>query len=322
MNSTLPRIVVLDGYTLNPGDLSWEGLEALGDCTIYERTSPELVLERAADAPILLTNKVVLSSETLSSLPALKYVGVLATGTNVVDLKAAAELGVVVTNVPGYGPASVAQTVFAHILNLTQRVAEHAAAVRENRWSACPDFSFWDFPLIELEGRTMGIVGLGAIGRVAAKLAHAFGMKVIATVRTRRDMPDYVEAVDLDTLFQQSDVVSLHCPLTDETKGMVNRTRLQQMKSSAFLINTARGPLVDEAALAEALNGGMIAGAGLDVFCVEPPPVGNPLFTAKNCYITPHLAWATREARSRLLNCVVSNVAAFLNGSPTNVVTA
>ena len=320
MNAALPSIVVLDGYTLNPGDLDWGGLEALGHCAVYERTSPRSLLERAANASIAITNKVVLCEDTLRSLSALKYVGIAATGTNVIDLEVAKKLGIVVTNVPNYGAASVAQTVMAHLLNLTQHVAEHAAAVRANRWTESPDFCFWDFPLVELAGRKIGIVGLGDIGLETAKLAHAFGMQVLATVQTPRDLPEFVSLVDLDTLFQQSDVVSLHCPLTEETLEMVNQQRLQQMKPSALLINTARGPLVDEQALADALNAGEIAGAGLDVLTVEPPTAGNPLFTAKNCYITPHLAWATKESRSRLMDILVNNVAAFLAGSPVNVV--
>ena len=317
------KIVVLDGHTLNPGDLSWAPLAALGECEVHERSSPDDVLARAAAAGIALTNKVVLSREALAGLPALRYVGVTATGYNIVDVAAARERDVVVTNVPTYGTRSVAQMVFAHLLNLTQRVGHHAETVREGRWSRSPDFCYWDHPLIELEGLTMGVVGLGRIGRAVAELARAFSMDVCAydvSPDASASAPAGVAFVELDELFARSDVVSLHCPLTDRTDGMVNRRRLALMKPTAFLINTARGPLVDPHALAAALEAGQIAGAGLDVLAVEPPSADDPLPRAKNCFVTPHIAWATRSARRRLKDTAVENVAAFLAGRPQNVV--
>ena len=315
------RIVVLDGHTLNPGDLSWGGLEALGQCEIFDRTPPEEVLARAQGAEIVLTNKMVLSDETIAELPELKYIGVLATGHNIVDVKAARRRNIPVTNVPTYGTRSVAQMVFAHVLNFTQHVAHHARTVAGGRWGACEDFCYWDYPMIELAGWTMGIVGLGRIGRATAQLALAFGMEVLASDSTLPAVvDDGVEMVDFEQLLRQSDVVSLHCPLTPETAQLVNRDRLAMMKQSAILINTSRGPLIDEAALAEALNSDRLAGAGLDVLAVEPPNADNPLLSAKNCFVTPHIAWATRAARSRLLQTVVENIQAFLDGSPQNVV--
>ena len=315
-----PKIVVLDGYALNPGDLSWDSLRGLGDVTIHERTLPEQVIERSANADVVLTNKSPLPVDVIQSLPNLKYIGVLATGFNVVDVSAARAQNIPVSNVPIYGTKSVAQAVFAHLLNLTQRTSEHAQAVRDGRWHSADDWCFWDFPLCELDGATMGIVGLGRIGRATAKLADAFGMKVLATSGTRRDAPEYIEYTDLDTVFRSSDVISLHCPLTEETAELVNRERLATMKPTAFLINTGRGPLIDEVALAEALNNDRLAGAGLDVVCVEPPVEPNPLFSAKNCYVTPHIAWATKASRSRLMDTAVENVTAFLQAQPQNVV--
>ena len=317
------RIVVLDGHTLNPGDLSWAELESLGDCAIHERSSPEQVVTRAAAAEIVLINKVELPETTLAELPRLRYVGVTATGYNVVDTAAARRRGIAVTNVPTYGTPSVAQMVFAHVLNLTQRVAHHAETVRRGRWCECEDFSYWDYPLIELDGLTMGIVGFGRIGQAVAKLALAFGMNVLACdVRSEAaaSAPAGVEFTDLDDLFARGDVVSLHCPLTDRTRHLVDARRLAMMKPGAILINTARGPLVDADALAEALDAGRIAGAGLDVLAVEPPRPDNPLPAAKNCFVTPHIAWATRSARQRLMAAVVANVRAFLEGRPVNVV--
>jgi glycerate dehydrogenase len=315
------RLVVLDGYTLNPGDLDWTGLQALGDCEIHDRTPPSQVFSRAQGAPIVLTNKTVLSRETLSRLPELKYIGVLATGYNVVDVAAARERGIPVTNIPTYGTASVAQMVFAHLLNLTQRVSDHAQSVRAGDWGRCADFCYWNSSLVELAGLTMGIVGFGRIGREAGKIARALGMTVIFHDVFAQAIPvEEGTAVDLDTLFRESDVVSLHCPLTEENRGLVNAARLHRIKPTALLINTSRGPLVDEPALADALNAGRIAGAGLDVLCVEPPSADNPLLTAKNCFITPHIAWATRSARARLLETAVANVRAFLAGRPQNVV--
>ena len=315
------QIVVLDGYTLNPGDLTWDGLEALGACEVHDRTPAGRIVERAQGAGIVLTNKTPLSRDTIEQLPALKYIGVLATGYNIVDIAAAREKGVCVANVPSYGTASVAQMVFAHLLHLTQHVAEHAESVRDGQWSRSEDFCYSLFPLVELSGLTMGIVGLGRIGCETARLALAFGMRVIYhDIATDAPADLEVEAVDLDTLFRESDVVSLHCPLTEANAGMVNRERLELMKPTAFLINTSRGLLVDEAALADALNAGRIAGAGLDVLSEEPPTRENPLLLARDCCITPHIAWATRSARQRLMAIAVDNVRAFLVGKPQNVV--
>lgn len=318
MNNS-PQIVVLDGYTANPGDLSWDALEALGQVQVFDRSVAEEVVPRAAHADIILTNKAALPRQAIDKLPRLKYIGVTATGYNDVDLVAARERNIPVTNVPVYGTASVAQMVLAHLLNLTQRVADHAQAVRDGRWASATDWCFWDYPLQELEGATMGIIGLGRIGQATARLADAFGMRVIGTSRSQNG-PDYIQRTDLETLFRTSDVVSLHCPLTADTQGIVNRERLAMMKSTAFLINTSRGPLVDEAALVAALNEDRLAGAGLDVVCVEPPTGDHPLFRAKNCYVTPHIAWATRAARARLIGTSIENVAAFLRGQVQNVV--
>ena len=314
------QIVVLDGFTLNPGDLSWAELKALGRCEIHDRTPPAQLLPRAAEAEILLTNKTLLAGADLPKLPRLKYIGVLATGTNVVDLAAARARGIPVTNVPTYGTKSVAQMTFALLLELAHHVGHHAQTVRKGRWTHNPDFCYWDFPLIELEGLTLGIVGFGRIGRAVADLAAAFGLKVLACDPTAGVAPPFVRLVELDTLFRQSDFVSLHCPLTPQTANLVNARRLALMKPTALLLNTSRGPLVDELALAEALNSGRIAGAALDVLSVEPPPVDNPLLTAENCVITPHLAWATRAARARLMQIAVENIRAFLQGKPQNVV--
>ena len=315
------KIVVVDGFTLNPGDLSWGGLQEVGECTIYDRSAPDEIVDRADGAEIIITNKVVLSADTIGRLAGLKYIGVTATGYNIVDVDAARRRGVTVTNVPTYGTDSVAQMVFAHLLNLTQNVAHHARTVSDGRWCSSEDFCYWDTSLIELAGKTMGIIGFGRIGRATAKLALAFGMKVIAyDVTLLPDMPEGCEMVALEGLFRRADVVSLHCPLTPQTGNIVNERNLALMKNTAFLINTSRGPLVDERALAESLNSGKLAGAGLDVLAVETPDEHNPLLTARNCYVTPHIAWATRAARERLLNVAVENVAAFVAGKPQNVV--
>lgn len=314
------NIVVVDGYTMNPGDLDWSPLRALGENQIYERTAPSEVIERCRDAEMVITNKVVFDREIIARLPRLQYLGVSATGVNIIDLEAARERGITVTNVPGYSTASVAQAVFAHLLNLTLQTARHAQAVRDGVWSNSPDFCFWQTPLIELAGLTMGIVGFGKIGRAAANIAHAFGMRVLFTTTGSVDAPAFARQVELKELLQSSDVVTLHCPLTPQTHHLINRETLALMKPGAFLINTGRGPLVDELALAEALNSGVIAGAGLDVLSVEPPSPDNPLVNAHNCCITPHIAWATRAARQRLLNVVVENIAAFIQGTPINVV--
>lgn len=313
------KIVVLDGYALNPGDLNWDALEALGELTVYDRSSPEKVQERAKDCDVLITNKAIVSAETIGATDSLKYIGVLATGVNIVDVDAAAERDIPVCNVVGYGPDSVAQMVFAHILNFTHRLADQARDAMAGGWSLNPDFCYWNFPLIELKDQTIGIVGLGQIGSATARIAQGFGMRVIATTRdTSRPSPDGVTWVTLDELFAESDYISLHCPLTDETENMINTDRLEQMKDSAILINTGRGQLVDESALALALNSGQIAGAGLDVLSSEPPSQDNPLFLAKNCFITPHIAWATKAARSRLMEMAVENLRSFQNGKVIN----
>jgi len=314
------KIVVLDGWTLNPGDLSWDALKALGDCDIHDRTPPGEVTNRLAGAEIALTNKTVIALHQLECLPALKYIGVLATGTNVVDLAAARRLGITVTNVPAYSTPSVAQTTFALLLELAQHVGHHERTVREGQWTRSPDFCYWERPLLELSGLTMGIVGFGRIGSAVAAIADALGMKVLACGRNPKTYPTFVTSADLETVFRQSDVLSLHCPLTEETRNLVNTKRLSWMKPTAFLINTSRGPLVDESALAEALNGRRISGAGLDVLSVEPPPADNPLLQARNCLITPHQAWATGAARLRLMTIAVENLRAFLAGTPRNVV--
>ena len=315
------NIVVLDGFTLNPGDLSWDSLNQLGTAGIHDRTPPELIVERSRQAEIVLTNKTPLTRETLGALPRLKYIGVLATGFNVVDIAAAKERGVPVTNVPGYGTHSVAQFAFALLLELAHHVGHHAQTVGEGRWSRHPDFCYWDFPLVELHGLTFGVIGFGQIGRATAKLAQAFGMRILVHSRTRpADLPAEYEFVELDRLLTESDVVSLHCPLTPENKQFINAARLARMKPTAFLLNTSRGPLLDEQAVADALNRGALGGAGLDVLSVEPPPANNPLLKAKNCLITPHIAWATRAARARLMDLAVDNIRAFLAGTPRNVV--
>ncbi|MEY2428454.1 MAG: glycerate dehydrogenase [Verrucomicrobiota bacterium] len=314
------KIVVLDGHTLNPGDLSWDEFRKLGPCDVHERSAPEQIVSRASDAEVVLTNKAQLTRDHIQNLPRLKYIGVLATGTDCVDLAAARERNVVVTNVPAYGTKSVAQTTIALLLELTQRAGHHSRTVRDGKWSQNPDWCYWDRPLIELDGLTIGIVGFGRIGRAVSELAAAFGMSVLAYAPTPKSAPGVVRFVDLETLFRTSDFVSLHCPLTAETKNLVNAQRLSWMKPAAFLLNTSRGKLIDEAALADALNEGRIAGAGLDVLSVEPPPIQNPLLKAKNCIITPHLAWATRAARLRLMNIAVENTRAFLQGRPRNVV--
>lgn len=315
------NIVVLDGFALNPGDLSWAKLEELGRCVVYDRTSESRILSRAAGAEIVLTNKTPLRDEHLRQLPALRYIGVLATGYNVVDVEAARARGVTVTNVPAYSTRSVAQLTFALLLELTLHVGHHAQTVREGKWTASPDFCYWDFPLIELDQLTMGIIGFGRIGRAVAELARAFGMKVLVHSRTKPDpLPAGVDFADLEPLFRKSDVITLHCPLTPATERLVNAERLGWMKPGAFLLNTSRGPLVDEQALADALNSGAIAGAGLDVLSKEPPSASNPLLSARNCLITPHFAWATRAARERLMAIAVANVRAFVAGRPQNVV--
>lgn len=314
-------IVILDAFTANPGDLAWDSLAALAPLTTHDRTPPAEIAARADGATILLSNKTPISAETIAAVPQLRYIGVLATGYNIVDTAAARARGIPVCNVPAYSTPSVAQVVFALLLELTHRTGHHSDAVRAGRWSACADFAFWDFPLIELAGRTFGIVGYGQIGKAVAGIALALGMKVIATKSDERTGQDGdVELVSNERLFREADVISLHCPLTPKTNGLINAARLASMKPTAFLINTGRGPLIVESDLADALNDGRLAGAGLDVLSAEPPPATNPLLTAKNAIITPHFAWASREARARLIEIATGNVRAFLAGSPRNVV--
>ena len=313
------KIVALDGYAANPGDLSWDELKTLGDCIIYERTTPEQVLERAEDAEILLTNKVIITAEHMDALPQLKYIGVLATGYNIVDVAAAKERGIIVTNIPAYSTPSVAQMVFAHLLNIAQQVKHHSDDVRSGRWSASKDFCFWDTPLLELRGMKIGIVGLGHTGYTTARIAIGFGMEVYAyTSKSSFQLPPEIKKMELDQLFAECDIVSLHCPLTEDTRELVNARRLKLMKPSAILINTGRGPLVNEQDLADALNNGQIFAAGLDVLSQEPPCPDNPLLTARNCYITPHIAWASTAARTRLMNILLDNVKGYLNGKVIN----
>jgi glycerate dehydrogenase len=314
------KIVVLDGYTLNPGDLSWGELESLGTCEIFDRTPKDMIVARAHSAEIVMTNKTVLDAATLAQLPELRFIGVLATGYNVVDLAAAKRQGIIVSNIPAYGTPAVAQMVFAHILNLTHLVGEHAATVRAGDWSRCEDFCYWRGSLIELQGRTLGIIGLGRIGGQVARVAKAFDMEVITYSQPPPAAGSGIESVGIAELFKRSDIISLHCPLTPETEKIVNVEHLAMMKPTALLVNTSRGPLIDEPALAAALNSGGLAGAGLDVLSVEPPAAGNPLLTAKNCYVTPHIAWATRDARARLLGVAVDNVLNFQANKPQNVV--
>ena len=315
------NIVILDGYSANPGDLSWKELEELGTLTVYDRTKSDETVARAADAEIVLTNKVILNSEVIAQLPRLKYIGVLATGYNVVDIKAAHERGIIVTNVPAYSTESVAQMVFAHLLTVTNRTEHYAIQNRDGRWSSNPDFCYWDFPHMELADKTFGVVGLGNIGLRVAQIARAFGMKVKAvTSKVQSTLPVGIEKVSLEELLATADVLSLHCPLTDSTRHMINAATLQQMKPSAILINTGRGPLVDDQAVADALAKGAIAAYCADVVTEEPPRPDNPLLQQPNAFITPHIAWASMEARVRLLKVAIDNVRSFLNGQPQNVI--
>lgn len=317
------KIVILDSYAANPGDILWDEWTSLGQLTCYDRTMPEDVIKRAQGAEIILTNKVIISREIMQQLcPTLRYIGVLATGYNVVDIDAAKKLGVVVTNIPAYSTMSVAQMVMAHLLNITHHVAQHAAAVNQGRWQYSLDFCFWDSPLIELNQLTLGIVGLGNTGTATALMAQSMGMQVMAfTSKPTNKLPAGIcKAETLEELFSAADVVSLHCPLTPGTHHLVNAERLSLMKPSAILINTGRGPLVDEAALASALNNRKIYAAGIDVLEQEPPRNGSPLIGARNCYITPHIAWATLAARQRLMHIAAQNIQKFIEGTPQNVV--
>lgn len=313
------KIVILDGYAANPGDLSWDGLKALGECTIYDRTAPEDVLERAKGAEAILTNKVAITADHMAALPDLKYIGVLATGYNIIDIAAAKERGIVVTNIPAYSTPSVAQMVFAHILNITNRVQHYTDEIREGKWTNSDDFCFWDTPLIELLGKKIGLIGLGQTGYNTARLAIGFGMKVWAyTSKSRLQLPPEIRKAELNQLFRECDIVSLHCPLTEATRNLVNAERLAMMKPTAIVINTARGPLINEQDLADALNSGKIYAAGVDVLSTEPPRADNPLLKARNCFITPHIAWATSAARERLQTILLENMKAYLDGKPVN----
>lgn len=319
------KIVVLDGYTLNPGDLSWDCIRQFGEVTIYDRTSPCEVLDRCQGAEIVLTNKVVLNAPIIEALsPTLRYIGVLATGYNVVDLSKAKEKGVLVSNIPAYSTDSVAQMVFSHILNITNRVAHYARQIREEqKWTLCPDFSYSDTHLVELHGLSLGIVGLGRIGSAVARVADAFGMKVLSyTSKNQEELPTYIQKVTLDELFSQSDILSLHCPLSDNTFHLVSPSRLKLMKPTAILINTGRGPLIDEAAVAEALRENRLGAFAADVLSQEPPSQDNPLLTAPRVWLTPHIAWATFQARTRLMDICTENIRSFLAGKPLNIVNA
>ncbi len=313
------KIVILDGFTLNPGDLDWKGFEALGDVTVYDRTGDDQILERIGDASVVITNKTPMTRETLFSAPKLSYVGVLATGYNVVDTAAAKERGIVVTNIPTYGTDAVAQFTFALLLEVAHHVQRHSDSVMEGRWSAHPDFCYWDYPLMELLDKTMGIIGYGRIGQATARIARAFGMKVIA-YDLYHDPAHQDTYVTLDELLSTSDVISLHCPLFDETRGIINRESIARMKDGVIILNTSRGPLIVEEELAEALNSGKVAAAAVDVVSTEPIEADNPLLGAKNILITPHIAWAPKESRIRLMDIAVRNLASFLSGNAENVV--
>jgi len=316
------KIVVLDGYTLNPGDLSWVKLFDLGEVVLHDRTPADKIKERSRDADVLITNKTPLTEETINDLPHLKYIGVLATGYNIVDTSAAKRRNIIVTNVPAYSTMSVAQLTFALLLELCHHVQKHSDSVMEGKWAESVDFSNWDFPLIELSGKTLGIIGFGNIGKKVADIATVFGMNIIAVSRHETDQSERKNFrwAELDEVLAQADIVSIHCPLLPETKGLINAESLKKMKRSAFLLNTSRGPVVVEPDLADALNNGIIACAAIDVLSIEPPAKDNPLFKAKNCLITPHIAWATKEARGRLMDIAVNNLAAFINGKRVNVV--
>ncbi|EPR13791.1 D-2-hydroxyacid dehydrogenase [Ruminiclostridium papyrosolvens] len=316
------KIVVLDGYTLNPGDMSWDAMGRLGELVVYDRTPAEKIIERIDNAEIILTNKVILTKEILDKTPSVKYIGVMATGYNVVDTQYAKELGIIVTNVPAYSTDSVAQMVFAFILEFCHHVGEHNRAVHEGKWTKNIDFSFWDYPLIEIKNKTLGIIGFGAIGQKVAKIAEIFGMKVLFHSRTLNPglETDNIKYPAMEKVLTDSDFITLHCPLTEQTKGLINKDTISKMKDGAFLINTSRGPVIDEKDVAQALNTGKLAGFGTDVVSIEPVQAENPLLCAKNCIITPHFAWATKEARQRLMDTLIKNVDSFIKGTPVNVV--
>lgn len=316
------KIVVLDGYTLNPGDLNWDGLKKFGEVVIYDRTPADKVVERASGAEIIFTNKTTLGEHVLNQLTSLKFIGVLATGYNIVNTEVAKTRGVIVANVPGYGTTSVVQMTFALLLELCLHVQRHSDTVMEGKWARSADWCYWDFPLVELSGKTIGIIGFGRIGQQVGDVATAFGMNIIGNSRTQTDQSHRknFKWASVSELLRESDVVSIHAPLFPETKGLINKESLKLMKSSSFLLNTSRGPIIVDEDLADALNNDVIAGAGIDVLSMEPPSKDNPLFKAKNCIITPHIAWATKEARARLMDTTVKNLAAFLEGNPVNVV--
>ncbi|MDR1464626.1 MAG: D-2-hydroxyacid dehydrogenase [Oscillospiraceae bacterium] len=316
------KIVILDGHTTNPGDLSWGEIARLGELTVYDHTPADQTLARAAGAELVLSNKTLLGAAEIAALPTLRYIGLLSTGYNVVDLAAASARGIAVTNIPAYGTPAVTQMVFALLLELTNHAAGHSLLVRQGEWASCRDFCFWRWPLMELQGKTLGVVGFGQIGRAVAAVALAFGMRVLACDKTLKDQPDGASLVSLEELLAASDVVSLHCPLTEETKELINRSTLARMKPGALLINTARGPLLREQDVADALTAGTLGGLGVDVLSVEPPDPDNPLLRAPNCVITPHIAWATAEARTRLIAIAADNLRAFLAGEPQNRVNA
>lgn len=317
----MSKIVILDGYTENPGDLSWAPFEALGEVTVFDRTPVDKIIPRIGSAEIVITNKTPLRRETLDACPSIRYIGVLATGYDVVDVQAARERGIPVTNVPSYGTAAVGQYAIAMLLEICHHVAHHAQAVRDGRWQACPDWCFWDYPLIELDGKTMGVIGFGRIGRQTARIAKAMGMHILAYDNTPCDegraIGDYVS---LDTLYAQSDVIALHCPLFPETRGMICKQSIAKMKDGVILLNNSRGPLINEQDLADALESGKVYAAGLDVVSTEPIADDNPLLHAKNCFITPHISWASRESRARIMDMAANNLSQWLAGTPIHVV--
>ena len=315
------KIVVLDGYTENPGDLSWDELGKLGELTVYDRTCEDEIVSRIGDAEIVITNKAPITKATMDHCPNIRYIALLATGYNVVDVAAAKEKGIPVSNVPTYGTASVGQFAIAMLLEICHHVAHHSQTVYEGKWSTCSDWCYWDYPLIELDGKTMGIIGFGRIGQTTGKIAKAMGMKILAYDNFPNESGKAIaEYVDLDTLLASSDVIALHCPLFPSTQGIINKTTIARMKDGVILLNNSRGPLIVEQDVADALNSGKIYAAGLDVVSTEPICEDNPLLKAKNCFITPHISWAPKESRQRIMNCTVSNVAAFLAGNPINIV--
>lgn len=318
------KIVVLDGYTLNPGDISWRGMEALGEVTVYDRTKPEDIIERIGDAEVVYTNKTPITKETLDACPSIKFIGVLATGYNVIDIAAAKEKGIPVSNIPTYGTAAVSQFAIALLLELCHHIGEHSDAVKAGEWSSNPDWCFWKHPLVELDGKTMGIIGFGRIGQDTGKIAQALGMKVLAYDAFKRPEleSDTCHYTDLDTLLKESDVISLHCPLFPDTEGIINKDTIAKMKDGVMIINDSRGPLIVEQDLRDALDSGKVAGAALDVVSTEPIKMDNPLLGAKNVILTPHIAWAPKESRQRLMDIAVANLKAYVDGQPQNVVNA